>query len=74
MIYVMIIVCAAAVPTCDVEHAVWAQQSAPIFDDADECFADAKLHLAMNWDDIDVLHNLGAHRTVLICTEVGNPA
>lgn len=74
MLYVLIIVCAAAVETCDLDHAVWAEQSPPLFDDEDECFASAKLHLDMNWDDIEALKGLGEHKSVFICTEASEPA
>lgn len=74
MIYALIIVCAVAEPQCDVEHAVWAEQSDVMFDDMDECFASVRLHLQVSWDDIAELKDLGDHRTVVICTEATRPS
>ena len=74
MLYVLIIICAASAPSCDLDHASWAEQSPPLFDDEDECFDSARMHLEMNWNDIPALKSLGEyggeHKTVLICTEV----
>lgn len=44
--YALIVICALAEPTCDVEHAVFAIQSLPIFDTEDECKDAAMAHLA----------------------------
>lgn len=55
-------------------HAVWAEQSEVMFDDADECFDSVRFHLKMTWDEIPPLKDIGDHRTVVFCTEASRPS
>jgi hypothetical protein len=45
MLYALVVVCLAAEPTCDVEHAIFAEQSPPLFNSETECHHGAIAHL-----------------------------
>jgi hypothetical protein len=45
MFYALLIVCLASAPECDLDNAVWAQQSPPIFESNDGCVRGAMSHL-----------------------------
>jgi hypothetical protein len=42
MFYAMISVCLTSIQPCNVEHALWAFQSDPVWQTSDECFAGAR--------------------------------
>jgi len=41
MFYALVVVCSVAVDPCNVESALWAFQSDPVWTTSDECFAGA---------------------------------
>lgn len=43
MLYALIMICLAAEPVCDLDHAIWAEQSPPLYDSQAECEA-ASIH------------------------------
>ncbi len=53
MFYAMIALCLASVGMCDVEHAVWAIQSDPVFTSVDECVS---LSVHRIWETLPTLN------------------
>ena len=45
MFYALLIICQAVAPVCDLDHAVYAEQSPPIFASEDRCVMGALAHL-----------------------------
>ena len=45
MFYALLIICTAIEPVCDLDHAVDAEQSPPIFASEDQCVTGALRHL-----------------------------
>ena len=45
MFYALLIICQAVAPVCDLDHAVDAEQSPPIFESEDQCIRGALRHL-----------------------------
>ena len=45
MFYALIVICAIGEPACDVEHALYAEQSPPLFSSPQECFDATVRHL-----------------------------
>lgn len=72
MFYALIVICAITEPTCDVEHAVYASQSAPIFDTEDECREGARMHAAHQ--SIPALLPGNEYQIEITCENTGRPA
>jgi hypothetical protein len=70
--YALVVICALAEPTCDVEHAVYASQSAPIFDTEDECKDAAMAHVAHR--QIPALVPGQEYQIEITCESTGSPA
>jgi hypothetical protein len=45
MFYALLIICPAVAPACDLDRAVYAEQSPPIFASEDQCVMGALAHL-----------------------------
>lgn len=72
MFYALICICLLTEPVCDAEHAIWAEQSSPIFDDEDECQQAALIHVAHS--KIDKLEEDTQYQIDVECTATGAPA
>jgi hypothetical protein len=72
MLYALVCVCMIAEPICDAEHAIWAEQSDPIFDTEQECQSAALLRVAHA--DIPKLQENTQYQIEVTCTPVGDPA
>jgi hypothetical protein len=60
--YALAIICTMSGP-CDVEHAIWAEESDPDYPTAEDCFIGAGQYLRERWE------TRFPHHIVLICTE-----
>jgi hypothetical protein len=70
LIYALIIVCnQGVVPQCDVDHAIWADQSNPAFTTMDNCFDGAEERIVDVWKKIPVSGELSDYIIQLVCTE-----
>ena len=69
MYYALLLVCLASTPDCDAEHAIWAEQSAPLFSDLEECYAAARAHLRHHWPEIRAIEPDAELKAVAICTQ-----
>lgn len=49
MFYALVFICMPGAVLCDVEHAFYARQSAPVFDSEDECLEGVKDHVTHVW-------------------------
>jgi hypothetical protein len=76
MLYATIVICLIGVGECDVEHAIFAEQSDADFRDVEECFSSAKSYIRHSWADIPALAGRpAADFTVdIYCTPTGTPA
>jgi hypothetical protein len=72
MLYALICVCMIAEPICDAEHAIWAEQSDPIFSSEDECQHTAVLRVAHA--RIPKLEENTRYQIEVTCTPVRDPA
>lgn len=70
--YALIVICALAEPTCDAEHAVYATQSAPIFDTEQECLDASRAHIAHRY--IPALRRGESYQIEITCETTGDPA
>jgi len=70
LIYALIIVCNhGAIPQCDIDHAIWAEQSNPAFSTMGDCFDGAEQRIIEAWKKIPVSGMMSDHTIRLICTE-----
>jgi hypothetical protein len=69
LIYALIIVCNHGVAQCDVDHAIWVEQSKPEFSTMDSCFDSAEMHIIDEWSKLPVSGELSDHTIQLFCTE-----
>lgn len=72
MFYALIVICALTEPTCDVEHAVYASQSAPIFGTEEECHDASRAHLGYTL--IPALKFGTEYQIEITCESTGSPA
>lgn len=74
MFYALIVICLVGVSECDIDHAIYAEQSPPLFSSIEECVEAARAHVIAKYHDIPALR--GADRFVLdiSCETVGAPA
>jgi hypothetical protein len=71
MLYAFVTVCALAEPICDAEHAIWAEQSDPIFSTEDECKRAALMRAVHA--SIPKLEENTQYQIEVTCTPVGDP-
>lgn len=71
MFYALIVICALDAP-CDLDHAIHATQSAPIYRSEDECVAGARAHLPRM--DVPALREGVPYQVDITCETTGAPA
>lgn len=76
MFYALIVICLVGVGTCDVDHATFAEQSKPEFDDVDQCFDSARFRVMSSWKKVPVLAKrpMTDFNIDIYCTPAGAPA
>jgi hypothetical protein len=69
MFYALLIICAVDAPTCDAEHAIFAEQSPLPFSSEEACRAGAFEHVREIWGRIPALRDGVEYQVVIDCEQ-----
>lgn len=72
MFYALIVICTLTEPVCDAEHAVYADQSAPLFETEGECIAGARAHIVHT--PLPMLKADTQYQIEITCETISRPA